>query len=286
MVIKLQEKNAPISNGTYVSGAKSSISSPTFSHDGNNENSLSKLSAHSESFSVPYSSTKAPFIGNGNVNCGISTLAPKKKSVRFDTCSSDSQKIHCRTYTSDEILTSIDRKERWYSSSEIKKMRTETYNEALAARSNELSYLKQFQDLHSICMESTANLAQRKELAHIVATSHYRGLESLTFVETIRLKQRQTIQEILAAQEDFRDLLSPEELMLELQALSIKLSTCSSLLAHMMGLGDANEAVWISASQNSNCISLCERNEQHKLQQEVKTPQASGGYINSSRYEI
>jgi hypothetical protein len=290
MVIKFQEKTAPISNGNYVSGAKSSIGSPTFCRDVNDEKSLSKLSAHSDSFSVPYTSSRTPFIGNECIDSGIDILAQKKKSVKFMMDSCDTQKIHCLTYTTNVILTSNDRKERWYTSAEIKRMRTDTYNEALAARSNVLPYLQQFQNLLSFCKESSSDMTERKHVAHVVAASQYRGLESLTFVETIRLNQRRTLQEILAAQEDFRDLLTPEELMRELQALSMKLTNCSSRLAYMLGVGDADEALHFAASQGTNCASLLTTQSEQRNQVNIRraggSPRAFEECIDSSRYEI
>jgi hypothetical protein len=283
MVIKLQEKRAPISNGKYVSGAKSSIGSPTFSRDINDEKSLSKLSAHSQNFVVPYTNCRTPIINIECVSCSDISSVPKKKSVRFMTDSCDTQKILCRTYTTNAILSPADRKERWYSSADIKRMRSNTYNEALAARSNGMPYLKQFQKLHSICHENTSNLSHQRELAHNVAASQYRGLESLTFVELMRLNQRQTLQEILSAQDDFRDLLTPEELMQELQALSAKLSHCSSQLAYMMGMGDADEADRIYATQKIDCTSLLAG---QNIRQMVESHKRCGECTESSRYEI
>ena len=166
-------------------------------------------------------------------------------------------------------------------------MRTNTFNEALAARSDAVPYLKQFQELYSSCKESATDVTKRKALAHTLAASQYRGLESLTFVETIRLNQRQAVQEILAAQEDFRDLLSSEELMSELQILSIKLSNCPSRLAYMFGVGDADEAFRISASQETYCTTLlCDNTEQHNIRQKAESHKSFGECINLSKYEI
>ena len=205
----------------------------------------------------------------------------------IDSC--DPQKILCVTYTTNKILTPADRKELWYNSADIKRMRTETYSEALAARSNVLPYLQHFQKLHTVCKESASDLTKQKYLAHIVASSQYRGLESLTFVEIIRLNQRRILQEILAAQEDFRDLLTPEELMLELQTLSAKLSNCSSRLAYMLGGGDADEAFLIAAAQERSYVSLltCSEEVEHEYtKRKDESPVICKASIDSSRYEI
>lgn len=259
MVLKVQAKTAPISNGIYVSGTKSNIGSPTFCRDGNNEKCYSKaaLSPLSDMFAAPYSDSRSSFKKNATVNAQMFTAKSKKKSVRFMMDPYDSQKHHCTTYATSAVLTSIDRKTQWYNSAEIKRMRAETYNEALTARSLALPYLQLFQQLRDSCEDTESDLNERKHLAHSVAASQYRGLESLTFIETLRLEQRRTLQEILAAQEDFRDLLSSDELILELQALSIKLSHCSSRLAYMLGVGDADEAKHIATPQETRGMECC-----------------------------
>ena len=286
MVLILREKTNPISNGKFVSGAKSNIESPTFTRDVHDEKSLSKLSAHSKSFAVPYTNAGTSFAADKSINCVIASAGSKEKLVRFRNDSCDPKKIHCLTYPSNMILTSIDRKERWYNSSEIKKMRTATYNEALAARSDALIYLKQFNKLHCMCKEGTSDWTEQQYLAQLVATSRYRGLESLIFVETIRLNQRQNLQEILAAQEDFKDLLTPNELLLELHAQSIKLSTCSSRLAYMLGVGDADVAQQITMTEAIDEPWLNEQMERRYLHRKVESPQANEGCVDSSRYEI
>ena len=166
-------------------------------------------------------------------------------------------------------------------------MRSETYNEALAARATAASYLQLFKRLHSVCNDSASDLNSEMHLAQGVAASQYRGAESLTFVETVRLQQRQNLREILAAQEDFRDLLSEDELMMELQSLSQKVSRCSSRLAYMMGLGDADEARQITTPQDRKwALQLNDQVKDQSIQREDESPRQFRTQSDSTRYEI
>ena len=289
MVLKFHEKTAPISNGNYVIGAKSSICSPTFCRDVNDEKSFSKdsLSPLSKMLEAHYADSRSFFSKNEVINCGVCSAKSKKKAVRFMMDPCDSQKDHCLIYTTNEVLTPNDRRSRWYNSAEIKGMRNETYNEALNARSSELPYKQLFQQLLSLCEDTDADFSGRKHLSLTVAASQYRGLESLIFVETIRLNQRRTLQEILAAQEDFRDLLSSDELVLELQATSIKLSNCSSRLAQMLAVCDANEAWPVAIAQKISTTSAQNNQVKERHIQPIGVrPKTLGDYNESSTYEI
>ena len=289
MVLKVQRKTAPISNGNYVPGAKSSIGSPTFCRDGKDEKSVSKASLPplSDICASPYSNSKSSFSKKSTVKRDIFSVKSKKKSVRFKMDPCDSRKHHCLIYTTNMVLTSIDRKIQWYSSAEIKRMRAETHSEALSARSSAFQYLQLFQQLRAICEDTDSELNKQRYLAHIVASSQYRGLESFIFVETVRLQQRQTLQEILAAQEDFRDLLSSDELILELQTLSIKLSHCSARLAYILGVGDNDEAKHVATPEHTRSTDILnEQDNECFIQSKGEGPKSSGVSIDSSVYEI
>jgi hypothetical protein len=172
-------------------------------------------------------------------------FAPVKKSFRiqFITDPNSKDEVFCQKYENAIILNSKECSRRWYRSSDIKKFRRMAHTEALCARASS-SYVEQFRFLYASCDDSTSLQSLSHMLASNLASSQYRGFESIVFSDLYRIARKSILQEVLKVQSDYRftHRCSSEILEALLASRSKQLSKQSRRVAYVIGEGDADVA--------------------------------------------
>jgi hypothetical protein len=175
--------------------------------------------------------------------------------VRFMVDPNNADAVMCQIFENPIILSSKEISRRWYRSSDIKKFRHMSHREAFGARTSS-TYVKQFRFLHASCDNSTSLLSLSRVFASTVASSPYRGYESLVFSDLYRTVRKAIVHEILQAQRDFRSTCHPSPEVLEnlLSSRSKQLSKQSRRVAYVIGKGDADVARKIFTSKELEFI--------------------------------